>query len=64
MAGYDCLFRDAWRVLRVVCACLSPPENLPSSPRPSLSLELCVLKRVLECLGLSLCVAEWKMMAM
>jgi hypothetical protein len=42
VAGLDCSFRDDWLLLRVVCVCLSLPEYLPSLPRPSLSLGLCV----------------------
>jgi hypothetical protein len=41
VAGLDCSFRDAWPPPRVVCACLSLPEYLPSLPHPSLSLGLC-----------------------
>jgi hypothetical protein len=37
VAGLDCSLRDAWPSPRVVWACLSLPECLPSLPRPSLA---------------------------
>jgi hypothetical protein len=64
VAGFDCSFWNAWLVLRVVRTRLSLREYLPSLPCPSLSLGSCTSKRELECLGLSLRVAEWEMMAM
>jgi hypothetical protein len=53
-ARLDCSLQDAWPSPRVVWACLSMPECLPSLPRPSLSLGSCASWRVLECLWLSL----------
>jgi hypothetical protein len=49
---------------QVVWASLGLPVYLRSMPCSSLSLGLCTSWRVLECLGLSLRVAKWEMMAM
>jgi hypothetical protein len=62
--GRAWLFTHSWHLLRVVCCCLSLPEYLTSPPCLGLSLGSSSSYGVLECLRLSLCVAEWEVMLM